>query len=93
MYLQKRLQNRFEEYGLELNQDKARIVYCKDDDRRWDYANTSFDFLGYTFRPRRAKNKWGKYFVNFLPAMSGKAQKAIRKEVRRGVSIKVSVNR
>ncbi|MPM57246.1 hypothetical protein SDC9_104068 [bioreactor metagenome] len=81
-YLQKRLQDRFEEYGLELNQEKTRIVYCKDDDRTLDYDKTSFDFLGYTFRPRRAKNKWGKYFVNFLPAMSGKAQKAIRKEVR-----------
>ncbi len=81
-YLQKRLQDRFEEYGLELNQEKTKIVYCKDDDRRLDYDNTSFDFLGYTFRSRRAKNKWGKYFVNFLPAISGKAQKAIRKEVR-----------
>ena len=92
-YLQKRLQNRFEEYGLELNQEKTRIVYCKDDDRRLDYENTSFDFLGYTFRPRRAKNKWGKYFVNFLPAISGKAQKAIRKEVRRWkLQLKVDKN-
>lgn len=81
-YLHKRLQDRFEAYGLELNQEKTRIAYCKDDDRRMDYGNISFDFLGYTFRPRRAKNKWGKYFINFLPAISGKAQKAIRKEVR-----------
>lgn len=80
-YLLKRLQGRFKQFGLELNLDKTRIVYCKDEDRKGDYENTSFDFLGYTFRPRGAKNKYGKYFTSFLPAMSNKAKKAIRKEV------------
>lgn len=81
-YLQRRLQERFEIFGLELNLDKTRIVYCKDDDRKEDYVNTTFDFLGYTFKPRGAKNRYGKYFTSFLPAMSGKAKKHIRKEVR-----------
>jgi group II intron reverse transcriptase/maturase len=81
-YLLKRLQERFEIFGLELNLDKTRIVYCKDDDRKGNYENTSFDFLGYTFRPRGAKNKYGKCFTNFLPAISNKAKKAIRKEVK-----------
>ena len=62
-YLLKRFQGRFKQFGLELNFDKTRIVYCKDEDRKGDYENTSFDFLGYTFRPRRAKNKYGKYFT------------------------------
>lgn len=43
----------------------------------------SFDFLGYTFRPRLSKNRCGKYFVNFTPAISNKAAKAIRQEVKR----------
>lgn len=81
-YLQKRLQEGFEQYGLQLNLDKTRIVYCKDDDRKGEYSNISFDFLGYTFKPRGAKNKYGKYFTNFLPAIAEKAKKAIRKEVR-----------
>jgi len=81
-YLQCRLQERFASFGLELNLDKTRIVYCKDDDRRGNHEYTSFDFLGYTFRPRHAKNKYGKFFTNFLPAMGGKAKKAIRKRVR-----------
>ena len=81
-YLQRRLQKRFEIFGLELNMEKTRIVYCKDDDRRENHEYVSFDFLGYTFRPRHAKNKYGKYFTNFLPAMGEKAKKAIRKEVR-----------
>src|SRR6266853_4186835 len=31
-----------------------RIVYCQDDDRRRTYPNEKFDFLGYTFRPRKS---------------------------------------
>jgi hypothetical protein len=42
----------------------------------------AFDFLGYTFQPRRAKNRWGKFFVSFLPAISAKAAKAIRHTIR-----------
>jgi group II intron reverse transcriptase/maturase len=81
-YLLRRLQERFAQCGLELNLDKTKIVYCKDDDRKGEHENMSFDFLGYTFRPRGAKNKYGKYFLNFLPAISEKAQNAIREEVR-----------
>jgi group II intron reverse transcriptase/maturase len=82
-YLQRRLQERFERFGLELNLEKTRIVYCKDDDRIGNHEYTSFDFLGYTFRPRHAKNKCGKFFTNFLPAMGEKAKKSIRKVVRK----------
>ncbi len=77
------LGERLQDCGLELHPDKTKIVYCKDDDRRGNYPVTSFDFLGFTFRPRRSKNRWGKYFINFSPAMSAKAGKAIRQEVRR----------
>ena len=76
------IRGRFAQCGLELHPTKTRIVYCKDDDRLGDYDHVRFDFLGYTFQPRRAKNRWGKYFVSFLPAMSTKAAKAIRKTIR-----------
>ena len=68
--------------GLELHATKTRIVYCKDDDRPGKYEGVRFDFLGYTFQPRRAKNRWGKFFVSFLPAISTTAAKAIRKTIR-----------
>jgi len=68
--------------GLELHPDKTRIVYCKDADRRGDHEVTSFTFLGYTFRPRLAKNRWGKHFVNFLPAVSKDAITAMGREIR-----------
>jgi len=76
------LAKRFADCGLELHPDKTRIVYCKDDDRRGHYPNEKFDFLGYSFRARRSKNRWGKYFVNFSPGVSNAATKAIRREIR-----------
>ncbi len=81
-YLQRRLEERFKQCGLELNLEKTKIVYCKDDDRKGNNSNISFDFLGYTFRPRHSNSKYGNFFTNFLPAISEKAKKAIRKEVR-----------
>ena len=76
------LAGRLAEVGLELHPDKTRVVYCKDADRRGDHEVTSFTFLGYTFRPRLAKNKWGKHFVSFLPAVSKDAVKAMSREIR-----------
>ena len=73
---------RLQECGLEIHPDKTRIVYCKDDDRKKSYEHEKFDFLGFTFRPRLSKNKWGKHFVNFTPAISQKAAKSIRGEIR-----------
>lgn len=73
---------RLAEVGLELHPDKTRVVYCKDADRCGDHEVTSFTFLGYTFRPRLAKNKWGKHFVSFLPAVSKDAVKAMSREIR-----------
>jgi len=76
------IRNRLEQCGLELHPEKTKIVYCQDSDRRGKHEYIKFDFLGYTFRPRRAKNRWGKHFVSFLPAISDKAAKRIRATVR-----------
>jgi RNA-directed DNA polymerase len=75
------LTQRFAECGLTLHPQKTRLVYCKDDDRRGDYCDTSFDFLGFTFRARRSKNRWGRFFINFSPGMSAKAGKRIRQDI------------
>lgn len=81
--LKKVLENRFKECKLEIHPDKTKIVYCKDDDRREKHSNTKFDFLGYTFCPRRARNRNGKFFVSFLPAVSNSAVKAMKSKLRR----------
>ena len=80
--VQRTIAVRMQECRLELHPDKTKIVYCKDDDRRGTYPNEQFDFLGYTFRPRRSKNWKGKFFVNFSPAVADKAGKAMRVEIR-----------
>lgn len=76
------LSKRMNECKLELHPTKTKIVYCKDADRKGEYENIAFDFLGYTFRPRLSKNRWGKYFVNFTPAISNKSKKSIQQKVR-----------
>ena len=81
--IKEELIKRMTEVGLELHPEKTKIVYCKDADRPGDFLCTSFDFLGYTFRSRRSKNRWGKFFINFTPAISNKASKAIRQTSRR----------
>ncbi len=58
-WLKERIEQRLAECRLELHPQKTKIVYCKDDDRRENYPNEKFDFLSYTFRPRRSKNRWG----------------------------------
>jgi group II intron reverse transcriptase/maturase len=76
------IRGRFLQCGLEVHPTKTRIVYCKDDDRPGGSTHTQFDFLGYTFQPRGAKNRWGKCFVSFLPAISIQAATAIRQTIR-----------
>lgn len=78
------LTKRFLECELELHPDKTQIVYCKDGARRKDYPNTSFKFLGYTFRARLCKNtKRNSMFVNFTPAVSKDALKAMRTKTKK----------
>jgi RNA-directed DNA polymerase len=78
------LEQRMAEVGLQLHPDKTRIVYCKDGKRRRrDCAETSFTFLGYTFRARNALNRSGtSMFTGFLPAVSKDALKRMSEEVR-----------
>lgn len=81
---------RFEKCHLELNESKTKIVYCKTTRRGGSYENMSFDFLGFTFRPRGARDRKNNVlFTSFLPAISKKSAKHIREEIRRwGLSSK-----
>jgi RNA-directed DNA polymerase len=76
------IRDRFVACGLELHPTKTRIVYCKSDRRAGDYEHIAFDFLGYTFQPREAKDRRGKRFIGFLPAISTRAAKEIRATMR-----------
>ncbi|MFE7114678.1 group II intron reverse transcriptase/maturase [Streptomyces sp. NPDC057654] len=75
--------DRLDEVGLRLHPAKTRIVYCRDGRRRGSYEHTSFTFLGFTFRARKARDRHGVNFTSFLPAISQEALKRISGEVRR----------
>jgi RNA-directed DNA polymerase len=76
------VQQRFAQCKLMLNEDKTKIVYCKDSRRKGEFETISFDFLGYTFRPRKARGRNGINFTGFLPAISNKACNRIREKMR-----------
>jgi RNA-directed DNA polymerase len=73
---------RLRQCGLELHPDKTRIVYCQDVNRTAQYPSVKFTFLGYTFQPRKAVDKYGRVYVNFSPGVSRDAMKAMRQTVR-----------
>src|ERR1039458_8648983 len=72
---------RLRQCRLEAHPEKTRIVYCRDDQRTQDHQHIQFDFLSYTFKPRSARNRDGRLFCGFLPAISAKATQAITAEV------------
>jgi len=77
------LADRFAVCKLSLHPEKTKIVYCKDVNRRGDYPNQSFDFLGFTFRARKTVWHGHLYAHGFRPAPSPKALKAISRAIRR----------
>jgi group II intron reverse transcriptase/maturase len=81
-YLLEAIKRRLAGCKLQLNMEKTKLVFCKDSDRKGSYTNVSFDFLGFTFKPRMAKSRHGKYFTGFSPAVSTKSLKKIRQTIR-----------
>ena len=81
----KALERRLSECGLQMHQSKTKIVYCRDSNRRYDkhYSIVSFDFLGFTFKPKLDQNsKMSEWFTNWLHAVSTKALNSINLKMR-----------
>jgi len=76
------IEERLNQCRLESHPAKTKIVYCKDSGRQGSYLNEKFDFLGYRFQPRLSKNRYGEFFVSFLPAVSTEAAKSMRRTIR-----------
>ena len=82
-YLKDVISKRMAACKLNLNEEKTRIVYCKDSHRKLNHEEVAFDFLGYTFRPREVKNrKTGEIFTGFTPAISQKSKNHIHETIR-----------
>jgi RNA-directed DNA polymerase len=78
----RKIKDRFRQCGLELHPEKTRIVYCKDINRDNSYPVIQFNFLGYTFRPRKVADKYGRVYVNFSPAVSREALRMMCQTIR-----------
>ena len=81
-YALRRIAERFRQCGLALHPEKTRIIYCRDINRSGDYPTVQFTFLGYTFRPRKAVDKYGRVYVNFAPAVSRDALRNMQQTIR-----------
>ncbi|KAB2950686.1 group II intron reverse transcriptase/maturase [Heliorestis acidaminivorans] len=81
-YIRISLEKRLEQCKLAMHPDKTKIVYCKDSNRKGNHENIQFTFLGYTYKPRKAKGQNGTVFTSFLPAISKKAKEHIRQTIK-----------
>jgi RNA-directed DNA polymerase len=74
-----KLRDRLQQCNLEAHPVKTKIVYCQDEKRKFNHEFKSFEFLGYEFICRKAKNrKTGKYFKSFLPAIGKRRLKELK---------------
>jgi group II intron reverse transcriptase/maturase len=69
------LKRRLRQCKLEAHPKKTKIVYCKRNQKYHPPFKTykRFDFLGFTFKTRRVRGKWGHLQLVFTPSMSKKA--------------------
>ena len=76
------IKKRLNQCKLEAHPEKTKIVLCQDDRRNlgWGYQ-TKFDFLGFTFQKRTARDKEGNLFNGFLPAISMDARRKISRTI------------
>lgn len=81
--MRQRLEARLHECGLEIHPAKTRVVYCKDSRRTGTAEHVQFDFLGYTFRPRRIVDRNGRPRTGFTPAVSRQSMTSMRQSLRR----------
>lgn len=81
-----KLKKRLKVYSLEVHPEKTKTVYCYRTARFHKEGRNipvSFDFLGFTFKPRLCAKSNGETFWGFRPAISRKSQKRIIGELRR----------
>ena len=84
--LQKAIRQRLQQVGLRLNEEKTRIVYCKDYRRKEKHDQVKFEFLGFSYQPRPTPGKYHTGNITaFVPEISQDNQKKIRDEIRETV--------
>ena len=77
-----RLKSRLATGKLEVHPDKTRIVYGRSGINTERHEHETFDFLGYTFRCRLTKTKYGNFYKSFTPAASKTAILEFKEKMR-----------
>lgn len=85
LFIKAVVSNRMRDCKLELNSEKTRIVYCKNEVHRENHKITSFDFLGYTFHPLRRPTRNG-WKLTYFPAMSQSSKKEVRRRLTKVIN-------
>ena len=81
-----KLKIRLKQYCLDVHPEKTKIVYCYRTARFYKEDKSipvSFDFLGFTFKPRLCEKSNGEKFWGFRPAISKKSEQRISGELRK----------
>jgi group II intron reverse transcriptase/maturase len=83
LYIRRSIKERLARFGLVLHPEKTKIVFCAQEGRaRPPQQGVEFTFLGFTFRPRYARTRDGRWKTGFLPAVSKDAMKRMAAEIR-----------
>jgi group II intron reverse transcriptase/maturase len=83
MYIKHLIAKRFEECKLSLSEEKTKLVFCKNPNNKGfkGHKNQSFDFMGFTFKPRLCKTVNGILLLS-MPDISRKSEKSIARQIR-----------
>ena len=81
-FILEQVTKRLEGFGLKLHPTKTKIVHCKNSYREEHFLNNKFSFLGFDFKPRRARSKEGRLYTVFTPAVSQKNKTKFLKIIR-----------
>jgi len=77
------IRDRLGQVKLRIKETKTRIVYCKDYKRKQSHENVRFEFLGFSYQPRKRISKYnGKPYMAFTAEISPSNQKKIRQVIR-----------
>jgi len=81
------IKERLSQVNLRLNEEKTKIVYCKDYRRTQEYEKVQFGFLGFSYQPRKARSKYGtaQSYTAFTAEISKENQKKIREQIREAI--------
>jgi group II intron reverse transcriptase/maturase len=81
------LAERLSSIKLRMNVTKSKIVHCQDWKRKFiEHRGSSFDFLGYCFKPRPCIKRKGHMFTSFTPEIKNGSKQDIKDSVRESVN-------